>query len=230
MSVKPHDVAPLLRAKVQTKMRLWSRTALFTTPTLWKQELFYSKVSFRLRNSWNKHRKKKPSRERKNCSPLEYIFSMYLDTVCLGVVDCGGLALWGQPHLKKKKHKYQHQIFHSCPKISFESHHRNLLNIYVLVYNLNGDCRRDMDKVGNLFHLGFLYSTHIIPWCSLLSKQNWVTVEEKGVCWKPSNHSVRIIHKLLQRQQSHFSRQIEWLGYPMMFRIQGSLHRKATDA
>ena len=46
MSVKPHDVAPLLRAKVQTEMRLWSRTALFTTPTLWKQELFYSKVSF----------------------------------------------------------------------------------------------------------------------------------------------------------------------------------------
>ena len=27
MSVKPHDVAPLLRAKVQTEMRLWSRTA-----------------------------------------------------------------------------------------------------------------------------------------------------------------------------------------------------------
>ena len=45
MSVKPHDVAPLPRAKVKTEMRLWSRTALFTTPTLWKQELFYSKVS-----------------------------------------------------------------------------------------------------------------------------------------------------------------------------------------
>ena len=27
MSVKPHDVAPLLRAKVKTEMRLWSRTA-----------------------------------------------------------------------------------------------------------------------------------------------------------------------------------------------------------
>ena len=46
MSVKPRDVAPLLRAKVQTEMRLWSWAALFTTPTLCKQELFYSKVSF----------------------------------------------------------------------------------------------------------------------------------------------------------------------------------------
>ena len=46
MFVKPHDVPPLLCLNVQTEMRFGVEQFLFTTPTLWKQELFYSKSHF----------------------------------------------------------------------------------------------------------------------------------------------------------------------------------------
>ena len=44
MFVKPHDVPPLLCVNVQIEMRFGVEQLLFTTPTLWKQELFYSTV------------------------------------------------------------------------------------------------------------------------------------------------------------------------------------------
>ena len=41
MLVKPHDVPPLLCANVQIEMRFVVEQLVFTTPTFWKQELFY---------------------------------------------------------------------------------------------------------------------------------------------------------------------------------------------
>ena len=46
MFVKPHEVPPLLYANVQTEMGFGVEQFLFTTPTLWKQELFYSKSHY----------------------------------------------------------------------------------------------------------------------------------------------------------------------------------------
>ena len=48
MFVKPHDVPPLLCFNVQTEMRFGVDQLLFTMPTLWKQELLYSKSLFSL--------------------------------------------------------------------------------------------------------------------------------------------------------------------------------------
>ena len=42
MFVKPHDVPPQLCFNVQTEMWFGVEQLLFTTPTLWKQMLFYS--------------------------------------------------------------------------------------------------------------------------------------------------------------------------------------------
>ena len=56
MFVKPRDVPPLLCANVQTKMRFGVEQLVFTTPTLWKQELFYSKSHFSLHVSAKQHR------------------------------------------------------------------------------------------------------------------------------------------------------------------------------
>ena len=46
--VKPHDVPPLLCFNLQIEMRFGVEQLLFTTPTPWKQELFYSKSHFNL--------------------------------------------------------------------------------------------------------------------------------------------------------------------------------------
>ena len=56
MFVKPHDVPLLLCFNVQTEMRFWVEQLLFTTPTLWKQELFYSESHFSLHVKANQRR------------------------------------------------------------------------------------------------------------------------------------------------------------------------------
>ena len=57
MFVKPHDVTPLLCFNVQTEMRFWVEQLLLTMPTLWKQELFYSKSRFtNIKWNWNMSR------------------------------------------------------------------------------------------------------------------------------------------------------------------------------
>ena len=47
MFMKPHEVPPLLYANAQTEMRFGVEQLLFTTPTLWNKELFYSKSHYR---------------------------------------------------------------------------------------------------------------------------------------------------------------------------------------
>ena len=56
MSAKPHDEPPLLCANVQTEMRFGVEQLVFTTPTLWKQELFHSKSHFTLHVSAKQRR------------------------------------------------------------------------------------------------------------------------------------------------------------------------------
>ena len=51
MFVKAHDVPLVLCFNVQTEMRFGVEQLLFTTPTHWKQELFYSKSHLRKNTS-----------------------------------------------------------------------------------------------------------------------------------------------------------------------------------
>ena len=50
---------------------------------------------------------------------------------------------------------YQYKIFLLLSVTSFECHHQNLRKQIMQVRNLNGDCRTNIDKLGNVFRWGF---------------------------------------------------------------------------